>query len=80
MEASEDRATRYIRSLQSALTRLEDFPLSGPPRDHLAVGLRALVHGSYAAYYQFSGQEVVIVRVVHGARDLDALAAGDEFM
>ncbi len=79
MDASEERATRYIQSLQSALARLQDFPLSAPSRDHLADGLRALVHGAYAAYYQFSGKEVIVVRVVHGARDLDALAASDGF-
>jgi toxin ParE1/3/4 len=59
---------------------LQDFPLSAPSRDHLAIGLRALVYDSYAVYYQFSGKEVVIIRVVHGARDLDALAQGDGFL
>ncbi len=53
--------------------------MSAPSRDHLADGLRALVHGSYAAYYLFSGNEVIVLRVVHGARDLDALAAGNGF-
>ncbi|MEC3908962.1 type II toxin-antitoxin system RelE/ParE family toxin [Sphingobium sp. CR2-8] len=79
MASSEERATRYIRSVQTALMRLEEFPLSGPPRDHLAAGLRTLLHGSYAAYYLFSGEDIVVVRVVHGARDLDALAASDGF-
>ncbi|WP_414712470.1 type II toxin-antitoxin system RelE/ParE family toxin [Sphingobium sp.] len=78
-EASEEQATRFVQSLQSAFARLQHFPLSAPSRDHLAADLRALVHGRYAAYYQFSGTDIVIVRVLHGARDLDALAAGDGF-
>lgn len=66
-------------SLQSAFGRLLDYPLSAPPRDHLAEGLRALIHGSYAAYFQVIAEEVVIVRVLHGARDLDAIAASGGF-
>jgi toxin ParE1/3/4 len=79
VEASEDTATRFLTSLQSAFERLQDFPLSAPSRDHLAAELRALIHGSYAAYYKVLGEEVVIVRVLHGARDLDAVAASGGF-
>jgi toxin ParE1/3/4 len=67
-------ATRFVSGFQSAFGRLLDYPLSAPGRDHLAPGLRALVHGSYAAYYQVMEQEVVILRVLHGARDIDAIA------
>jgi len=45
----------------------------GPRREHLGAGLRVHFHRDYALYYRFSESEVIIVRVVHGARDARAL-------
>jgi toxin ParE1/3/4 len=39
-----------------------------------APGLRVTFHGSYALYYIHTDDELVIVRVLHGARDAAALA------
>lgn len=50
------------------------MPGSGAPRDQLARGLRVLFHRAYAIYYLAGAAEVVIVRVIHGARDAAALA------
>jgi plasmid stabilization system protein ParE len=35
-------------------------------------------HRDYALYYRFTDTEVIIVRVVHGARDAEALAFDEE--
>jgi len=35
----------------------------------LGPDLRVKLHGSYAAYYLPTPREVIIVRVLHGARD-----------
>lgn len=50
------------------------MPHSGAPRNQLAPGLRVLFHRAYAIYYTANAAEVVIVRVIHGARDAAALA------
>ena len=50
------------------------MPSSGAPRDQLGRGLRMLFHQAYAIYYLAGAAEVVIVRVLHGARDVAALA------
>jgi toxin ParE1/3/4 len=52
---------------------LLEHPELGPRRDHLAVGLRVLIHRDYAVYYKATQAEIIIVRVVHGARDANAL-------
>jgi toxin ParE1/3/4 len=54
---------------------LRHFPLSGPAREWLAPGLRVTFHQAYAVYYTALPEAVVIVRVLHGARDVAALAA-----
>jgi len=52
---------------------LAENPLIGPAREDLADGLRYLVYQNYLLLYRLAGDEVVIVRVVHGRRDLFAL-------
>jgi toxin ParE1/3/4 len=53
---------------------LRHFPLTGPAREQLAAGLRMTFHRPYAIYYKALPEAVVIIRVIHGARDIDALA------
>jgi len=53
---------------------LRHFPFSGPTRDQLAPDLRVTFHSPYAIYYRPLPEAVVIVRVIHGARDIAALA------
>ena len=53
---------------------LSEFPYSGTAREQFADGLRMMVEGNYAIYYTASETELVIVRVLHGARDAAALA------
>jgi len=50
------------------------FPLAAPARDQVARSLRVIFHSAYAIYYQPRPDEVVIIRVLHGARDIAAIA------
>lgn len=60
--------------MAAAFERLRHFPLGGAAREHLAPGLRVTFHAAYALYYRPLPDAVVIVRVLHGARDSVALA------
>ena len=40
--------------------------------------MRAIIHGPYVAYYVASTSAIIIVRVLHGARDTLAMAARGE--
>jgi toxin ParE1/3/4 len=73
-EASEPIAARFIQAIQERFEPLRHFPLSGPARETLAPGLRVTFHSPYAIYYQPTPDAVIIVRVLHGARDVAALA------
>ena len=74
MEASEAIATRFIQSIEATFEPLRHFPLSGPARTQLAPGLRVAFQNPYAIYYLPQPDAVVIVRVIHGARDITAIA------
>lgn len=49
------------------------MPEMGPSRKALGADVRVLLHGKYAVYYLYRS-EVVILRVLHGARDVTAIA------
>ena len=73
-EASEALATRFVSAIEATFEPLRHFPLSGPARDQFAPGLRVTFHSPYAIYYLVRPEAIVIVRVIHGARDIAALA------
>jgi toxin ParE1/3/4 len=73
-EASETIATLLLARLAGAWEHLPEFPLLGPSRDTLAPGLRVIFEGNYAIYYKASETELLIVRVLHGARDAAAMS------
>lgn len=51
----------------------------GPDRRNLGVGVRVIFHGAYAIYYAAQPDALVILRVLHGSRDIRALATQGGF-
>jgi toxin ParE1/3/4 len=74
LEASSTVANRFVAAIEATFEPLCHFPLSGPARDQLGRGLRVTFHNPYAIYYLPQPDALVIVRVIHGARDIAALA------
>ena len=66
-------ADRLLRRISKKLDFLGEFPEMGSPRPELTASARILVEGNYVILYEPSGESVVIVRVLHGARDLSDL-------
>jgi plasmid stabilization system protein ParE len=50
------------------------FPLSGGSRPQFAPDLRVIFQNNYAIYYLPRQEEIVIVRVFHGSREIEATA------
>jgi len=78
-ETSQTVATQFLDQLSAAFEPVRHFPSSGPSREDFAPGLRVTFHAPYAIYYLVHAHELIIVRVVHGARDAAAMAARGEF-
>ncbi|HXQ52741.1 MAG TPA: type II toxin-antitoxin system RelE/ParE family toxin [Stellaceae bacterium] len=79
MEASESVAAGFVAAIEAAFEPLRHFPLAGPAREQLAPGLRVTFHGNYAIYYRPLADAVIVIRVLHAARDAVALAARGGF-
>lgn len=65
-------AVRLIR-IEKACALLGDNPLLGRARPEIAPAARSWTIGRYLVLYRPLATGVEIIRVVHGARDLDAL-------
>lgn len=67
------RARSFVDELESDCNRLTTQPGIGAPRPELCDGVRMLPHGRYLVFYRVDDDVVLIVRVLHSARDLDTL-------
>ena len=78
-ENSPRASVRFLEAAQRAFRRLADMPGLGAPRDYdnpALAGLRMMpIPGfqKYGVYYLTTAETVEILRVVHGARDINAL-------
>jgi plasmid stabilization system protein ParE len=68
-------AGRVTDRMEQAFRRLAEFPHTGHKRDDVQTSEPVLFWpvGSYVVVYRPEPRPIVIVRVVHGARDLNAL-------
>lgn len=71
-----DAATRTLRKIKRALLRLARNPRSGRDRSELAPGLRSIPCLPYVIFYRLVGPDIEIVRVLHGARDVEDIFSG----
>lgn len=68
-----DSAEKLLLKLDYRIRSLAQFPETGIPRPEIYDNLRLLVEGNYVVMYLVRNGMVIILRVVHGARDLTRL-------
>jgi toxin ParE1/3/4 len=67
---SDDIADRLIDSISRRFDFLSNNPLGGRARDEILPGLRSFPVGQYVIFYRVVLPDVLIVRVMHGRRDV----------
>ena len=71
---SVDIADRLIESITTRFLLLTAHPHLGRPRDEeLRPGLRTFPVGEYVIVYRLAGEDVSILRVLRGSRNIEAL-------
>jgi len=70
---SSEIADRVVDSITQQFLLLSKHPYLGRKRDDLRPGLRSVAVGSYVVIYRVEGNDVVILHVVHGRRDIKAV-------
>lgn len=75
-ERDPDHARRLVDDVISAALSVRTFPDRGSPRPHAAGRpLRRLIEKGPVIVYVVDDHGAIVLRVAHGARDLDALLA-----
>ena len=69
-------ADALIDRVDAKLTLLATNPKLGRVRDELSIGLRSFSVGHYILFYQTIPDGILLVRVLHSARDLGPLLEG----
>jgi toxin ParE1/3/4 len=62
-----------LERLQQRFDSLLSFPYIGQSQDRYRAGLRSIVEGKYIIFYEPRPDEIVIFRVLHGARNWEDL-------
>ena len=70
---SVEAAKSVVASTTERFSLLATFPHLGRTRDDLRPGLRGLPVGDYVILYRINGEDVLILHVIHGRRDIAAL-------
>jgi toxin ParE1/3/4 len=69
-QADPDTAYRYTARIEGFVETLRGFPNRGTPRDQVSRGLRSITfERKYIICYRVDGSEVIVLRIIHGARD-----------
>jgi len=77
-EAGLTVAHRFADQIDAELQKLALLGHGGTSREHISPGLRASLFGSYCFYFRLTEDETVIVRVLHGSRDITQLSFEQE--
>ena len=66
-------AIRFIQAIREHCARIGLMPLACPARRELGFDIRCCVHQRYLIMFQSGASTVLVVRILHGSRDLLAL-------
>ena len=69
-------ATEYLAGFYRVFALLRDHPQAGEARDQYGRGIRSFSHHPHRVLYRVHGQGVVIVRILHQARDMRSALRG----
>lgn len=71
------RALSFVRELRAQCLRITLNPPGYRLRPDLGDGIRSCAHGNYVIFFEVDPDTVVIVRILHGARDIPSVLGAD---
>jgi toxin ParE1/3/4 len=72
------KADRLLESINKHCQTLARFPKMGRARNELSASLRSFPVGNYVIFYREVPKGVEIIRVLHGARDIEGIISSGE--
>src|SRR5436309_1485230 len=74
-ESNEAAADRLLDTILKQARLHAQFPLMGRPRNDLAANVRSFVVRPYVVFYRPVENTIEVLRVLHGARDIEGIFA-----
>ena len=68
---SPQQALTFVADIAAKIAWIAEVGFAGSSRDHVSEGLRAFPYRRRCIYYRIFDDRVVIVRVLHGAQDIE---------
>lgn len=72
-ERNSAAAERLAAEIDERCTLLGEFPESGRTREEIGPGVRSSLVQKYVLFYRIKATGVEVLRILHGARDLESL-------
>ncbi len=66
------RAMSFVRELRAQCRKILVAPQAYRPRPELGEGIRSCAYGNYVIFFTEDGRLLRIIRVLHGAMDIEA--------
>jgi toxin ParE1/3/4 len=66
-------AQRWLKKTMEQFSWLANNPACGEARDDIRPGLRSVSHGNYVIFFRSGSESLEIIRLLHGARDIERL-------
>ena len=67
------QAEKYLHALFRSFETLAANPQIGRQRPDIREGLRSLVHAPHVIFFTAMENDIGIIRILHGSRDIEAL-------
>ena len=70
-------AASMITRIRATIRTARELPSAGAPRPEYRPNCRFVVQHPYVIYYDYDGRTMIVLRVLHAARDRDEIMGGD---
>jgi toxin ParE1/3/4 len=70
----------FINKLYDECEKLTMQPRVGRSREELLPDLRSIAYKNYIIFYRINGEYIEMVRILHGARDIDSIIPGSRLI
>jgi toxin ParE1/3/4 len=64
------RAVSFVAEINQKIRLLTERPFSFPAHEEWQQSVRSALHGQYHIIFEVTGNEIVVLRVLHGARNI----------
>lgn len=69
-------AANIIDAALKRIAALAEMPMSGAPRPEFGDTVRFVTSGRYVIYYEVVGEQLTVLRILHGARNREMIMRG----